>query len=70
MEAISVAGALVNNVFLIHGGVELQIHNQGTGFVNDVMWNLNMLLGVQDLRKTAYRPAAAVANGQIERVGT
>ena len=55
----------MNNVFLIHGAVELQIHDQGTEFVNDVMWNLNMLLGVQDLRTTAYRP---VANGQIERV--
>ena len=55
----------MNDVFLIHGAVELQIHDQGTEFVNDVMWNLNMLLGVQDLRTTAYRP---VANGQIERV--
>ena len=59
-SAISVARALVNNVFLIHGAVELQIHDQGTEFVNDVMWNLNMLLGVQDLQTTAYRP---VANG-------
>ena len=64
-SAISVARALVNNVFLIPGAVELQIHEQGTEFVNDVMRNLNMLLGVQDLRTTAYRP---VANGQIERV--
>ena len=64
-SAISVARALVNNVFLIHGAVELQIHDQGTEFINDVMWNLNMLLGVQDLRTTAYRP---VASGQIERV--
>ena len=64
-SAISMAQALVNNVSLIHGAVELQIHDQGTEFVNDVMWNLNMLLGVQNLRTTAYRPTA---NGQIERV--
>ena len=45
--------------------MELQIHDQGKEFCNDVMYNLSRMLGVQDLRTTAYRPSA---NAAIERV--
>ena len=64
-SAISVARALVQHVFLIHGAVELQMHDQGTEFVNQVMRNLNELLGIQDLRTTSHRPTG---NSQVERV--
>ena len=61
-SAISVARALVNNVFLIHGAVELQIHDQGTEFVNDVMWNLNMLLGVHDSTNDSLQTGSQRSN--------
>ena len=64
-SALSVAHALLHHVFLLHGSVELQIHDQGKEFCNDVMYNLSRMLGVQDLRTTAYRPSA---NAAIERV--
>ena len=45
--------------------MELQIHDQGTEYCNDVRYNLSRMLSVQDLRTTAYRPSA---NAAIERV--
>ena len=59
------ANALLKNVYLIYGAVELQVHDNGPEFVNTVLQHLSKMLGVQDLRSTVYRP---VANSQIERV--
>ena len=63
--AMSVARALVDKVNLIHGAVELQIHDQGTEFCNEVMRNVTPLFGIQELRDSAYCPGS---NGLIERV--
>ena len=62
--AMSVARSLVERVYLIHGAVELQIHDQGTEFCNEVMRNLTSLIGIQELRTTCYKPSS---NGSIER---
>ena len=62
--AMSVAKALVKHVFLIHGAVELIVHDNGKEFINDVVANVTRLLGIQSLRTTFYRPAA---NSAIER---
>jgi hypothetical protein len=63
--AVTVANALLEHVYLRYGIPELQIHDNGTEFVNAVLLHLSRMLGIQDLRSTAYRP---VANSQIERV--
>ena len=62
--ALTVANALLKNVYLIYGAVELQVHDNGPEFVNSVLSHLSRMLGIQDLRSTAYRP---VANSAIER---
>ena len=62
--ALTVANALLKNVYLIYGAVELQVHDNGPEFVNSVLSHLSKMLGIQDLRSTAYRP---VANSAIER---
>ena len=62
---MTVANALLKNVYLVYGAVELQVHDNGPEFVNSILQHLSKMLGVQDLRSTAYRP---VANSQIERV--
>ena len=62
--ALTVANALLKNVYLIYGAVELQVHDNGPEFVNAVLSHLSRMLGIQDLRSTAYRP---VANSAIER---
>ena len=64
-SALTVANALLKHVYLIYGAVELQIHDQGPEFVNSVLSHLSAMLGIQDLKSTAYRP---VANAAIERV--
>ena len=64
-SALTVANALLKHVYLIYGAVELQVHNNGPEFVNSVLSHLSKMMGVQDLRSTAYRP---VANAAIERV--
>ena len=51
-------------MYLIYGAVELQVHDNGPEFVNSVLSHLSRMLGIQDLRSTAYRP---VANSAIER---
>ena len=63
--ALTVANALLKNVYLIYGAVELQVHDNGPEFVNAILSHLPRMLGIQDLRSTAYRP---VANSTIERV--
>ena len=64
-SALTVANALLKHVYLIYGAVELQVHDNGPEFVNSVLSHLSKMMGVQDLRSTAYRP---VANAAIERV--
>ena len=64
-SALTVANALLENVYLIYGAVELQVYDNGPEFVNSVLSHLSRIMGVQDLRSTAYRP---VANAAIERV--
>ena len=64
-SALSVANALLEHVYLVYGAAELQIHDNGPEFVNSVLQHLSRMLGIQDLRSTAYRP---VANAAIERV--
>ncbi|HSN23382.1 MAG TPA: RNase H-like domain-containing protein, partial [Methylomicrobium sp.] len=64
-KATTVAQALVKNVYLVHGTVELQVTDQGKEFCNSLMASIAQLLGVQRCRGTAYRPSS---NGQIERV--
>ena len=64
-KATTVAQALVKNLYLIHGAVELQVTDQGKEFCNLLMASIANLLGVQRCRGTAYRPSS---NGQIERV--
>ena len=61
--ALTVAKALVKNVYLIYGAVELQIHDQGTEFCIEVLKNVSRLMGIQDLKTTSYR---ASVNGAIE----
>ena len=51
-------------MYLIYGAVELQVHDTGPEFVNSVLSHPLKMLGIQDLRSTAYRP---VANSAIER---
>ena len=64
-SALAVANALLKNVYLVYGAVELQVHDNGPEFVNAILQHLSKMLGIQDLRSTVYRP---VANSQIERV--
>ena len=54
--AVTVANALLEHVYLRYGIPELQIHDNGTEFVNAVLLHLSRMLGIQDLRSTAYRP--------------
>ena len=64
-SALTVANALLKNVYLVYGAVELQVHDNGPEFVNTILQHLSKILGIQDLRSTVYRP---VANSKIERV--
>ena len=61
---LTVANALLQNVHLIYGAVELQVSDNGPEFVNSVLSHLSRMLGIQDLKSTAYR---LVANSAIER---
>ena len=47
--AMSVAKALVKNVFLIHGAVELLVHDNGKEFINDVMFHVSQTVGDPEL---------------------
>ena len=62
--ALTVANALLKTLYLIYGAVELQVYDNGPEFVNSALSHLSKMLGIQDLRSTAYRP---VANSAIER---
>ena len=62
--ALTVANALLKHVYLIYGACELQVHDNGSEFVNSILQHLSRMMGIQDLRSTAYRP---VANAAIER---
>ena len=63
-SALTVANALLKHVYLIYGACELQVHDNGSEFVNSILQHLSRMMGIQDLRSTAYRP---VANAAIER---
>ena len=63
-SALSVARALMKNVILVFGCMEMVTQDLGREFVNEVMKNLCELLGIQELLTSAYRPSA---NSQIER---
>ena len=63
--AITVAQALVENVFLPHGSFRALVSDQGREFCNEILESVTALMGIRKLRTTAYRPAA---NGRIERV--
>ena len=63
-SALTVANALLKHVYLIYGAVELQVYDNGTEFLNSILQHLSNIMGIQDLRSTAYRP---VANSAIER---
>ena len=63
-SALTVVNALLEHVYLIYGAVELQVHDNGSEFVNSILGHLSKMMGIQDLRSTPYRP---VANAAIER---
>jgi transposase InsO family protein len=63
--AITVAEALVQNVFLPFGSCQSLVSDQGTEFCNVILEEVTKLLGIRKLRTSAYR---ASANGRIERV--
>ena len=63
--ALSVANALVEHVYLIHGCCEILVSDCGTEFVNDLQDCLNKAMGIQKIKTTAYRPSS---NGVCERV--
>ena len=63
-SALTVANALLKHVYLIYGAVELQVHDNETEFVNSILQHISRMMGIQDLRSTAYR---LVANSAIER---
>ena len=63
-RALTVTNALLRHVYLIYGAGELQVHDNGTEFVNSVLQHLSRMMEIQDLRSIAYRP---VANSAIER---
>ena len=64
-EAISVARALVKNIYLIYGCVEIQVSDNGGEFWNSVVQGVAELMGVHTYRITSLRPSS---NGVIERV--
>jgi hypothetical protein len=63
--ALSVAKALVKHVYLVYGAAEIQVHDQGKEFCNEIAQNVAKLWGVQEARTTPYRPSS---NGVVERV--
>ena len=60
-SALTVATALLKNVYLINGAVELQVHDNGPKFVNTILDHLSRVMGIQGLRSTPYRPVANAA---------
>jgi transposase InsO family protein len=63
--ALTVAEALVQNVFLPFGSCQSLVSDQGTEFCNIILEEVTKLLGIRKLRTSAYR---AFANGRVERV--
>ena len=63
-SALTVANALLKHVHLIYGAMELQVHNNGSEFVNSILFHFSKMIGIRDLRSTPYR---SVANSAIER---
>jgi hypothetical protein len=64
-SAVTLANALVEHVFSPHGFYRSIVSDQGREFCNEVLHEVTRLLGVEKLRKSAYR---ASANGRVERV--
>lgn len=64
-EAISVAKALVDNVFLSYGICRVILSDQGQNFMSKLFKNLCKLFGIKKLRTSAFRPQS---NGSIERM--
>ena len=57
-NAVTVATALVENVFLPHGCYRIIITDQGREFCNELLEAVTQVLGIRKLRTTAYRPSA------------
>ena len=64
-SALTVAGALVEHVFLPFGSYRSLVSDQGKEFCNAVLEEITTMLGIDKSRTTAYRPSA---NGRVERV--
>jgi len=63
--SLTVAKALMRNVYLVYGTPEILVHDQGGEFWSDVMSDLAKLLGIQVSKITSHRPSS---NGVIERI--
>lgn len=63
--ALSVARALVKHVYLVYGAAEIQVHDQGREFCNEISEKMAKLWGIQEARTSPYRPSS---NGVVERV--
>ena len=55
----------MGNLYLIHGPLEILVHDQGGEFWSDVMTRLAELLDIQPSKITSHRPNS---NGVVERV--
>jgi transposase InsO family protein len=54
-NALTVANALVENVFLPHGSYRTLVSDQGREFCNEILDSVTRVLGIRKLRTTAYR---------------
>jgi hypothetical protein len=64
-SALTVAQALVKNVYLVHGACELQLSDNGLEFKNQVSLNICRLLQIPNLNSVPWRPNCIAA---VERV--
>jgi transposase InsO family protein len=65
MKAKTVALALVEKVYLVHGCPEVLVSDQGTHFVAAILKEINNILQVKHVTTPAYHQ---LANGSTERV--
>src|SRR5271169_1235299 len=63
--ALSVAQALVKHVYLVYGAVDLQMSDCGLEFINELNYNIQLLMGIQGIKTISYHPSC---NGACERV--
>ena len=57
-SALSVAKAMVKNVYLIHGCPDIQVSDQGKEFQNEMVRNISQMLEIQLSRTCSYRPSS------------